>query len=229
MFTNINKKSVKGFIQFWLQKYYPVLLGATIILYVFGIMFCAIRIWRIENELPEGSFNSYQFIHGFYGKRIDRTSFSVRTLGLFVKAKLNSKEEFLTEEELYKNYISEIVKTHYPDLDSNLIAAIVYHESRFRPDVVNKKTNATGLMQILPKWHTERAHKLGVTDLSDPYGNILVGCDILNEVVQSKKSMAYAIDFYAGGYQYADRYKNSVSPFRKELNQILEEQILGKE
>ncbi len=229
MFTNINRKSVKGFIQSWLQNYYPVLLGIVVIIYALGTMFFTIQMWRTENEPPAGSFDSYHFIHGFYGKRIDRTSISVKMLSLFANCKINNKEESLTEEELYKNYISEIVKTHYPNLDSNLIAAIVYHESRFQTDAVNKKTNATGLMQILPKWHTERAHRLGVTDLGDPYGNILVGCDILNEIFQSKKSMTYAIDFYAGGYKYADYYKNSVSPYRKELNQILEEHILGKE
>lgn len=110
--------------------------------------------------------------------------------------------------------------TNYPDLDPQCILALIYHESRFNPTVVNSKTGAVGLMQILPKWHTQRAERLGTT-LTDPAGNIQVGCDILNEVYQQSKSMSYALNVYAGGYPYADRYKDSSSPFEIELIEIL--------
>lgn len=125
-----------------------------------------------------------------------------------------------TEEELYNFYVDEIIENFYPDLNAHYIKAIIYYESRYSPDVVNAKTGVMGLMQISPKWHTQRAKNLGVDDLLDPYGNILVGCDILNELTQ-KRSFNYALNFFAGGYPYANRYKGSTSPYVEQLNQII--------
>lgn len=126
-----------------------------------------------------------------------------------------------TPVEVYCAYADEIVETYYPNLDPAYIKAIIYRESRFEPTEVNKKTNVIGLMQIMPKWHMERARSLGVDDLTDPYGNILVGCDLLSEMTE-KYSMTYAINYFAGGYKYADRYRNSqTSPVIDELNSIL--------
>lgn len=125
-----------------------------------------------------------------------------------------------TEEELYNSYVDEIVRFFYPDLDARYVKAIIYHESRYSPNLVNAKTGVMGLMQISPKWHMKRAENLGVTDLLDPYGNILVGCDILNELTQ-KYDFNYALNFFAGGYPYANRYKSSTSPFVEQLKQII--------
>lgn len=110
----------------------------------------------------------------------------------------------------------------YPDLDSDYVTAIIWLESRFEPDAVNSKTGAVGLMQILPKWHISRAENLGVS-LDDWRGNILTGCDILNEIFQLKGSMSYAINFYAGGYVYADYYKatGKQSPYELLLDGII--------
>lgn len=127
-----------------------------------------------------------------------------------------------TEEELYNSYVDEIVENFYPDLDARYVKAIIYHESRYSPNVVNAKTGVKGLMQISPKWHTQRAKNLGVEDLLDPYGNILVGCDILNELTQ-KHSFNYALNFFAGGYPYANRYKGSTSPYVESLIRIIAE------
>lgn len=116
--------------------------------------------------------------------------------------------------ELYASYVDEITSEIYPDVDPMVVKAIIYQESRFIPDSVNSKSGTTGLMQISPKWHTERAIALGVGDLTDPYGNILVGCDILHELYQSYSS-GYALNVYAGGYSYANSYIGSTSPYEK--------------
>lgn len=123
--------------------------------------------------------------------------------------------------------VKKICKNVYPDLDSDYILAMIYRESRFQPDVTNSKTGATGLMQILPKWHTARAEKLGVS-LYDWRGNVLTGCDLLNEVMQDKGSLSYAINFYAGGYEYADYYKraHTQSPYERSLEEILSSGVL---
>lgn len=129
----------------------------------------------------------------------------------------------LTPMEKYVNYAWEISDQWYPDIHPEYVCAIMYHESRFDPTVTNSKTGVKGLCQINPKWHTKRAVNLGVTDLYDPWGNILVCYDILNELAQSK-GIRYAINFYAGGYPYANRYLDSLSPFEEELGQIMDEQ-----
>lgn len=129
-------------------------------------------------------------------------------------------EQVLEGYQLYNFYADQIVSEFYPDLDSRYIKAIIYHESRYQPGIINTKTGVEGLMQISPKWHTQRAKNLGVEDLLDPYGNILVGCDILNELTQ-KHDFNYALNFFAGGYPYANRYKSSTSPFVEQLNQII--------
>lgn len=129
----------------------------------------------------------------------------------------------LTPMELYVNYAYEIADKYYPDIHPEYVCAIIYHESRFDPTVTNKKTEVQGLCQINPKWHTKRANELGVTDLYDPYGNILVCFDILNELSLSG-GFSYALNFYAGGYPYANRYSDEPSPFERQLAQITDEQ-----
>lgn len=125
----------------------------------------------------------------------------------------------LSEEDLYVNYVYEIAHFHYPNIDPDHVCAIIYHESRFDPNARNEKTGVEGLTQINPKWHSKRAERLGVTNLYSPYGNILVCFDILNELAEDN-GMDYALNFFAGGYPYANRYRNSTSPFIKELDKI---------
>lgn len=129
----------------------------------------------------------------------------------------------LTPVERYVNYAFEIQGDYYPNIKAEYVCAIMYHESRFDPTVTNSKTGERGLCQINPRWHTKRANALGVTDLYDPYGNILVCFDILNEIAQGK-DLSYALNFYAGGYPYANRYSKTESPFELELKQIMDEQ-----
>lgn len=126
----------------------------------------------------------------------------------------------LTGADLYISYVDEITSTIYTDVDPLLVKAIIYHESRFDADAVNSKSGTMGLMQVSPKWHTQRAERLGVS-LSDPYGNILVGCDILHELYSSN-SKSYSLNVYAGGYPYANKYMNDKSPFEKELDTIMQ-------
>lgn len=128
---------------------------------------------------------------------------------------------------LYETYVDEIIDQYYPDLSAEFIKAMIYHESRYQPDALNLNTGVQGLMQINPKWHTERAYNLGVENLFDPYGNILVGCDILNEVMQTH-SFEYAVNVFAGGYSYANSYENSTSPYIKAVNSILHQMQSGE-
>lgn len=68
-------------------------------------------------------------------------------------------------------------------LDPALVIAVIWRESCYQVDAIGDAGQAIGLMQIQPRWHQERMDRLGVTDLADPRSNILVGCDIISEVI----------------------------------------------
>ena len=51
-------------------------------------------------------------------------------------------------------------------------------------------------MQISRKWHTGRMEKLGVSDLNDPYSNILVGTDYLAELYDEAVNSGRGDDLY---------------------------------
>lgn len=123
----------------------------------------------------------------------------------------------ISQEQQINKYISEVVSERYPELDCKTIQAIVYNESHYISEAINNSSGTMGLMQISPKWHKERAISLGVTDLLDAYGNILVGCDILAEVTRESGSFDYALDVFAGGYSYANSYIGSISPTREHI------------
>lgn len=186
-------------------------------------------------ETQRSTILSDNIVLEFYCNEMNQTLLDIR--GILVELRDTRLEELeelkkqnetpLTGPALYASYADEITLSVYPDIPSEYVKAIIWHESRFEPEIMNTKTKATGLMQILPKWHTKRAKTLGVSSLTDPYGNILVGCDILNELTQ-KYDFNYALNFFAGGYPYADRYKNSASPFVQELNEIIHQMERGE-
>lgn len=132
-----------------------------------------------------------------------------------------TENEPMTPAELYDSYVYEITSTRYPSLDPQLVRAIIYHESRYNSESINSKTSATGLMQLSPKWQTARAKALGVNDLSDPYGNILTGCDFLNELFE-RYSFNYALNIYAGGYCYAEQNKGRTSNYVLAVQSIMD-------
>lgn len=76
-------------------------------------------------------------------------------------------------------------------------------ESRFDPSATNG--SCVGLMQINAKVHSERAQRLGVTDVRNPYGNVIVGIDIIAEKLEGYGDTAHALMAYNGGDQYCWR------------------------
>lgn len=91
-------------------------------------------------------------------------------------------------------------------VDPAIIIAMIKRESQFDIDVIGDKGKAFGLMQIHPRWHSDRMEKLGVTDLLDPYQNVTVGIDIMAELLDSGESVEWALMAYNGGYAHANRH-----------------------
>ena len=63
-------------------------------------------------------------------------------------------------------------------VDANLIAAVAFKESRYRPTAVSR-IGAEGIMQLKPK----TARSLGVSDSFDPRQNVLGGTKYLRKLI----------------------------------------------
>lgn len=94
----------------------------------------------------------------------------------------------------YQQYIYEVSKQY--NVCPELIMAIVEQESSGRADAENE--GCIGLMQVSEKWHVDRMERLGVTDLYDPYGNILVGTDYLMELAAEYEDTYTVLHIYNG-------------------------------
>lgn len=81
----------------------------------------------------------------------------------------------------YDDLVKEISSSH--GWDWRLISSIMYHESRFNPDV-ESWGGAVGLMQLMPA----TAESLGVDDVTDPRQNIEGGVLLLNWLDEQLKS-----------------------------------------
>lgn len=95
----------------------------------------------------------------------------------------------------YQTYIESVCETY--SLCPELVEAIIFYESSWETDVVSS-AGCIGLMQVHPKVHKKRMDALGVTDLSNAYQNILVGCDLLADLFEQYGEATKVLDAYAG-------------------------------
>lgn len=123
-------------------------------------------------------------------------------------------------------YINTISNRYH--ICPEMIMAIVEHESSGQADATNG--GCKGLMQINEKYHTERMNRLGVTDIYDPYGNILVGCDYLAELFAEYEDMSIVLMKYNGtsgavekGYENRTKYADEIIKRTMELERLHEE------
>jgi soluble lytic murein transglycosylase len=97
------------------------------------------------------------------------------------------------------------------DLDPELIAAVIYAESRFR-DNRTSKAGALGLMQLTPATARDIARKSGgiafrVEDLATPQVNIAYGAYYLRYLLDRYGgNEAFALAAYNGGEGNVDRW-----------------------
>ena len=89
-----------------------------------------------------------------------------------------------------------------------LLMAIIETESRGQADA--EKGGCYGLMQISRKWHKNRMERLGVQNIYDERGNILVGADYLAELKNEYHELSLALDIYHGDSDAFENYKNGI-------------------
>ncbi|MDP1718215.1 MAG: transglycosylase SLT domain-containing protein [Burkholderiales bacterium] len=111
---------------------------------------------------------------------------------------------------------------HQFGLDPLLIIAVISVESRFNP-IAESVAGAKGLMQIIPKYHTEKFEALGgVSAVFNPATNILVGSKILKEYLGRTGNLSMALQMYAGALSDdQDVYTNKVMNEKQRLQHIV--------
>ena len=99
-----------------------------------------------------------------------------------------------------------------------LALAVIWKETNFR-NIRGDGGDSYGYMQVQPRWHSERMDRYGVTDLMDPYGNFLVGCDYLAELAAKDRGIEWALMAFNGGPSYANKMAKAekVSKYAKDV------------
>lgn len=104
-------------------------------------------------------------------------------------------------------------------VDPDIVVSMIRRESGYRADAVGDSGRSLGLMQIQPRWHSERMAKLGCDNLLDPYQNVTVGIDLLAELIEQRGSTEWALMAYNGGPSYANKLTaaGKVSEYAREI------------
>lgn len=118
--------------------------------------------------------------------------------GLTVEAAASEKK--ITEERLLE-YTEEIGKQY--GICPELLQAIAERESSLRIYATNG--SCKGLMQISEKWHRDRLERLGVKDIYDAYGNILLAADYITELAEDNEDIYYVLMRYNMKKSTADK------------------------
>jgi hypothetical protein len=84
-------------------------------------------------------------------------------------------------------------------LDPAIVFAVIWKESRYYYTASGDNDESLGIMQIKQKFHQWRMDCLGVTDLLDPYQNVMVGCHLLGEKLREYGDIEMALMVYNAG------------------------------
>lgn len=95
-----------------------------------------------------------------------------------------------------------------------LLEAIAYYESTWKPEVDSKNGKYKGLMQISQRWHQARMDKLGVTDLHDADQNMHVAADYLADLYEKYEDTSIVLMAYNGDHSYKD---GNISKYAKKI------------
>lgn len=89
------------------------------------------------------------------------------------------------------------------NIEPSMVIAVIQRESQFNSQAIGDNGKSLGLMQIQPRWHQGRMEKLGCTDLLNPYQNVEVGIDYLDELMSYGYSIEWVLMAYNGGPSHA--------------------------
>lgn len=107
------------------------------------------------------------------------------------------------------------------NLDPLLILAVMAVESSFNP-IAESAYGAKGLMQVVPRYHTERlVFHGGAETVLDPQTNIRVGAEILSDYIKRTGSLEAGLQMYAGATEDPDsQYVQKVLAEKRRLSEV---------
>lgn len=128
--------------------------------------------------------------------------------------------------DLYVFYIEQINEQYYPDVDPIIAQAVMQVESNYKPEV-QSSVGAVGLMQVMPCYHSYRMAQYGLNNIWDPYTNIIVGMDFLNDLIHTYGTWDRALLGYNPSQAYVDHVLYVASEIRSErgLSQWVEDEL----
>jgi len=111
---------------------------------------------------------------------------------------------------------------HRIGVDPLLILAVIAIESRFNP-IAESEMGAKGLMQVIPKFHTDKLAEFGgESAVLEPQTNIVVGTQILREYIRKAGSVENGLQLYAGAIDDpAAQYAQKVMAERQRFEQAV--------
>ena len=119
--------------------------------------------------------------------------FSTLITSVKINAAANPTDTLLKAE--YIGYCEDIGSRY--SICPELLEAIIEEESDGDADAVGS-AGEIGLMQVYPKYHMERAERLGIYSLFNPKDNILTGADYLSELFEEYQDMGTVLMVYNG-------------------------------
>lgn len=124
----------------------------------------------------------------------------------------------------YIGYVEQICEEY--GCCPELIEALITTESNWDANATGSCGDA-GLMQVIPKYHKDRIKKLGVTNIYDPYSNILVGVDFVMELADEYKDLPVVLTAYNTG-RYSKATKRAIesgegNKYAKKIMELAEE------
>ena len=114
----------------------------------------------------------------------------------------------------------------------DLVVALIEKESGYKFDKVGDDGHAIGYMQIYEECHRDRMERLNVTDLTNPYQNVLVGIDYLSELIERYGTIQDALAAYNYGEKgarehlwsngvYVYSYNSAIMQRMKEIEEVV--------
>lgn len=136
-------------------------------------------------------------------------------------------------EDMHEFFVEQMFK-HGKKVVYDLVVALIEKESGYKFDKVGDNGHSIGYMQIYEECHRDRMERLNVTDLTNPYQNVLVGIDYLLELIERYGTIQDALAAYNYGEQgakqhlwkngiYVYEYNQTIMSRMKEIEEELEQ------
>lgn len=139
-------------------------------------------------------------------KKITLLIATVVILAIIPTIRLSAGDRECVLSEDVQGYCKEIGELY--GICPELLMSIIEHESSGNQYAENG--SCKGLMQVSVRWHSDRMEKLGVTDIYDEYGNILVATDYIAELREDYEEVSYVLDVYNGNSKATYNYENGI-------------------